>query len=316
MTGAADSRFRWPYSAAATFVGLMWIGYAWSIWAAQGIEADSQLLEIGRLTRVGYYIAGDLNTAAVLQDHEWERAVSAIFLHFGFFHIFMNSAAILQMGRILEAFTSRGRCWFTLLVSGLLGSLATVLWAKITGVPTSSVGASGAGCGLGTAMVVLSRGVEPLAEFRKQMITWVIVMLGLGLLPMISGTGHAGGAIGGVVAGLIVGRRGFMRMKVDRYAKLIDVLALVLTLLYAGALVYNASRVPERRLGIANETALREAEDDVRRWRREGVPADVDAWVSRMNAMQLDGVEAERRDYWVDQVDRMRGGSPRAPETR
>jgi membrane associated rhomboid family serine protease len=294
---------RWPFSASATFVGLMWIAYAWSIWAAGGVEMKGGILGFGALPNDGYYVAGALSTEAVLEGREWERIVSAIFLHIGFLHILMNSAAILQLGRVLEIFTTRGRCWFTLLFSGLCGSLASILWAMITGKPSASAGASGAGCGLGTALIVLSRGIPALTEFRNQMITWTVVMLGLGLTPMISGTGHVGGAIGGVLAGLVVRRRGSMQMASDGYARLLDRLTVVLTLVFAAALAVNAWKATGRRAAIDE---LRVAVNDVHGWLDAGKAPDPSDWIRNLESLDLWGPQGRRRDALVGVAEGLR----------
>lgn len=295
---------RWPWSAAATFVGLMWIAYGWSLWLAGGIDPRSAGIMMGSLPGVGYYVAGAVDSSAVVRDHEWERLVSGIFLHGGFLHIIMNSAAILQLGRILEAFTTRGRCWFTLLLSGLCGSLATVLWALVTGERGASIGASGAGCGLGAALIVLSRGVHALTEFRKQMITWIVVMLGMGfLIPIISGTGHLGGAAGGALAGLIVGRRGFIRMANDRYSSGVDLATKLLTLVFVAALALNAWRASERKAGFE---ALDEATNEVYTWLNAGEIPDVREWRARLEKVDLPPALVEARREVIELVEAVR----------
>lgn len=286
-------QLRWPFSAAATFVGLMWIAYGWSIWVAEGVSPSSGGMWLGSLTNEGYYVAGALRTDAVVHDHEWERLVSAIFLHIGFIHIIMNSAAILQMGRILEAFTTRGRCWLTLLFSGLCGSLTTVIWAQVTGQPNNSAGASGAGCGIGTALIVLSRGIPALTEFRKQMVTWVVVMLALGLTPMISGSGHAGGAIGGALAGLLIARRGSMRLANDSYSQNLGRLTVVMTLCFVAAVAVNAWHAPQRKADIAEIDA---AVLDVFGWLDAGAVPDVHEWEAHLESLKLPSrLDYERR---------------------
>jgi membrane associated rhomboid family serine protease len=300
---------RWPWSAAATFVGLMWIAYAWSIWAGGGIDAGSQGMMMGSLSGMGYYVTGAIDTRAIVRDREWERLVSGIFLHGGFLHIIMNSAAILQLGRVLEMFTTRGRCWLTLLVSGLCGSVATVVWAELTGTPQMSIGASGAGCGLGAALIVLSRGVAGLGEFRRQMITWVAVMLAFGLIPMISGTGHLGGALGGALAGLALRKRGSMRMANDRYSGGLDLATKVLTLVFFAALAVNVWRTNERKADFA---VLDEAANAVYGWLEDGKLPDLGPWRANLEGLELPSLMDREREgllALVDQVEKLEPGA-------
>jgi membrane associated rhomboid family serine protease len=303
MDEGSTYELRWPFSAAATFVGLMWIAYAWSIWVAKGTNPHTDGMMLGSLTGAGYYIAGATDTASIVRDGTWERLISGIFLHGGFLHIIMNSAAILQLGRILEAFSTRGRCWFTLLFSGLCGGLAVLIWAQITGTPQNAVGASGAGCGLGTAMIVLSRGIGPLAEFRKQMITWVVVMLAIGAIPIISGTAHVGGAIGGALAGLIIGRRGSVQFN-DRYSKLLDRAAVLLTLVFVVALALNAWRATQRR---AAREEIGTAVEDVYGWLHSGEIPDTAAWKMQLEKLHLPARYAFVRGTLIGIVEHLAG---------
>jgi membrane associated rhomboid family serine protease len=292
---------RWPYSAAATFVAIMWIAYAWAIWVAGGVSAHGGGLFIGRLTAGGYDIAGQLDTEAIVEHGAWERLISGIFLHGGIVHILFNSAAILQLGRILEAFTTRGRCWLTLLISGLCGSLMTVAWAGLTAHPALAVGASGAAAGLGTALLVLSLGIPALEEFRKQVTVWVVVVLAMGLIPMISGTGHFGGAIGGAIAGLLVRRRGTMVVRNDPYSRRLDLLTAALTALFLVALVLNAASAPARKADFERIDARI---DDVYAWIDQGrFPPDVDAWVESFRSEDLHSLAAQSRAWILTAVD-------------
>jgi membrane associated rhomboid family serine protease len=250
----------------------MWIYYGWSLWVGHGLgSSGGGLWMSGGLSGFGYRVAGSLDTLEVLHRGQWERVIACIFLHGGLLHILMNSAAILQLGRVLEMFTTAGRCWLTLLISGVCGSLATLVWSLITKEPGNAIGASGAACGLGTALIVLNHGVKsgPLAEFRKQMIVWVVLVLALGFAPMISGSGHAGGAIGGVIAGLLIKRRGSVRLEIDSYSRFLSLLTALLTFVYIAALAINTVRAPERRELFVNALELRGAFEEVATWVHE-----------------------------------------------
>lgn len=277
---------RWPYSAPVTFVGLMWTTYAWSIWMAGGIDMRPSFW-MGGLKGAGYWLTGSVYTPSVTHDQEWERLVSAIFLHGGFVHILFNSSAILQLGGVLERFTTPARCWFTLLLSGLCGSLATVAWAVISGTPNNAVGASGAASGVGAALIVLSRGIPSLEEFRKQMITWVGITLLMGFMPMISGTGHFGGAVGGAVAGVLIARRGSLELRRDRYGRALLAATVVLALVFAAALALNAKRTLDRRAASEQMAA---ATNEVHIWLDEGVVTGFVAWREQVAAVRLPGI--------------------------
>src|SRR5688572_19234488 len=108
-------RFQWPWTVSHTFVGLMWITYVWSVWIAKGIDPNDHGMWFGSISKAGYEAAGELDTTAVIENGEWERLVSMIFLHGGLVHLLFNTMAIVNLGKLLEAFSTQRRCLFALL---------------------------------------------------------------------------------------------------------------------------------------------------------------------------------------------------------
>ena len=152
-------------------------------------------------------------------------------------------------------------------------------------------------------MIVLSRGIGPLHEFRKQMITWVVVMLAMGAIPIISGTGHVGGAIGGALAGLIIGRRGSVQFN-DRYSKFLDRAAVLLTLVFVVALSLNAWRATQRR---AAREEIGTAVEDVYGWLHSGEIPDTAAWRTQLANLDLPARYAFVRGALIEIVEQLAG---------
>ncbi len=320
----------WPFPAAQTFVGACWIYYVFSLWLGHGIAKGGGLF-LGSPTNPAFRAAGWLDPVAVVQGGEWERLVTAVLLHGGLLHIIFNSSAILQLGTILEMFTSRSRAFLVLFVSGLTGSLTSVLWAKfvpllhlsgslahIFGGGGFSVGASGAGCGLGAALVALHWGAKdgPLAEFRKQIMTWLIVWLALGFVPQISGTGHLGGAIGGALTGWLLSKRGSVEIiGRDRLSAFLRIACIVLAVAYVGAAGFRMIQAPGRYRQINEQSLLLSEFDKVGGWFRSGPPAtdEVAGWVERIREEDLLPGNGALRDALTELVEKLGWAAGRTP---
>lgn len=148
------------------------------------------------------------SSPALVRDGEIWRLFTANLLHGGFLHLLMNGFALLSLGALLERWLGGARYTFVLLGSCVGGALASALAAR--GV--FSVGISTGLFGLLGALAVVHlrhRAVLP-AGFRQSH-TWWLVILGLNfslplLVPVIDGTGHAGGFVTGFVATWFVDR--------------------------------------------------------------------------------------------------------------
>lgn len=126
---------------------------------------------------------------------EYYRLFTAIFLHYGIFHLLMNMYALWILGRMLEAALGPARFVALYLVAGLGGSVASyVLYPSSLGA-----GASGAIFGLFAATFVVLRKMK---MSTASVVPILVINLVLTFtVTGISWTAHLGGLItGGVVA--------------------------------------------------------------------------------------------------------------------
>jgi membrane associated rhomboid family serine protease len=138
---------------------------------------------------------------------QWWRLVTHLFLHGGPFHLLMNMWVLWDVGRLMERLVGRTAMVMIYFLSGIAGGMASVAFH-----PTVvSVGASGAVFGVIGALFGLllhARGAVPparLQELRGSLIAFVIFNLIFGLSAQgIDVAAHAGGAMAGLLAGLIV----------------------------------------------------------------------------------------------------------------
>ncbi len=143
------------------------------------------------------------NFAPATQDGQWWRLGSAMFIHFGIWHLLLNMWALWDIGRLLERVMGRAR--FALLYGGA-GVCGNLLSLVVQGNRAVSGGASGAVFGLYGALLVFlwteRRQVET-GEFRWLFggaLGFSVLMLGLGwVMPGIDNSAHGGGLLAGML---------------------------------------------------------------------------------------------------------------------
>ncbi|MBM7650048.1 rhomboid protease GluP [Bacillus ectoiniformans] len=138
----------------------------------------------------------------LILEGEWWRLITPIFLHIGFLHLLMNTAALYLLGAAVERIFGRMRFLFIYLFSGFTGAVASFLLT-----PNLSAGASGAIFGCFGALLYFGA-VYPKQFFRSMGMNVIVVII-FNLIfgftvPGIDNAGHIGGLIGGFLATGIV----------------------------------------------------------------------------------------------------------------
>ena len=127
--------------------------------------AAVQVLVFGLCAVTGdaMYIAGRCGTYLVLYEGQYWRLLTSIFLHAGLSHLGSNLLVQILMGGAVERNLGHIRYLFLYLVSGIGGNVVSVLYDRVQGVNTYSVGASGAVFGvMGTLIILILRGRKKL----------------------------------------------------------------------------------------------------------------------------------------------------------
>ncbi len=153
------------------------------------------------------YVAWGANYGPRTLGGQWWRLVTHLFLHGGPFHILMNMWVLWDVGRLMERLVGPAAMALIYFFAGIAGGLASVAFHP-NGV---SVGASGAIFGVIGALFGLllhARDAVPparLQQLRSGIIAMVIFCAFFGLsVQGIDNAAHVGGAIAGLLAGLIV----------------------------------------------------------------------------------------------------------------
>src|SRR5215468_3072682 len=131
---------------------------------------------------------------------EYWRLLTAPWLHGSTEHLVGNGIALYVLGMVCEAAFGRAQLVVLYVLSGLAGSLVSMLMS-----PGPSVGASGAIFGLqGAAIVLLRREHDRLLVRDRRvgfvLLIWAIYTILAGLTdPFIDNGAHIGGALGGAL---------------------------------------------------------------------------------------------------------------------
>ena len=159
---------------------------------------------------------GGKNAVLILEDSEWYRLMTPIFLHAGVVHLLGNVAVQLETGLFFEKEWGSGR-WLLIYLFSAVGS--SVL--SVVAMPQAiSVGSSGAVMGLfgGKLAEVIVRALEcgsPLnrqervaATVRKEqcclVTSSVIIVMLFSFIPFVDWAAHLGGVLAGFLIGLAI----------------------------------------------------------------------------------------------------------------
>jgi rhomboid protease GluP len=148
-----------------------------------------------------------VNNPLALHGEPW-RLVTSMFLHGGWLHILLNSWALYQLAGLFEVLLGSSRLLLVYFVSGIAGSIASVLWTHLP-----SLGASGAIFGvLGALIAFLGRRRERLTPQAKSLLMQLVFWAGLNVFlgmssPMIDNAAHLGGCAAGLVIGFFLEER-------------------------------------------------------------------------------------------------------------
>ncbi|MDO4622097.1 MAG: rhomboid family intramembrane serine protease [Eubacteriales bacterium] len=137
-----------------------------------------------------------------LQNGEYWRLFTAMFLHYGFAHLMSNMVSLFAFGGYMEHAIGHVRFLLLYMLGGLAGSLACWFWDVQTGEYVFSAGASGAVFALMGGMltlVILRRELTRGVSVPRMLLAVVLSLYPAFYMEDISLAAHVGGLIGGLV---------------------------------------------------------------------------------------------------------------------
>ena len=149
---------------------------------------------------------GAAYTPFILENGEWYRLFTAMFLHIGVQHLLYNMLALFAAGQYIEQYFGKVRYIILYLLSGIAGNvLSLIIELRFSHIFAVSAGASGAISGLFGAMVILALDPKMRKTFPLPRVLFGLLFL---LLPgndsdNINIIAHLGGMICGFIIALV-----------------------------------------------------------------------------------------------------------------
>jgi len=144
-----------------------------------------------------------------VQQGEWWRLFTAMFLHGGMTHILMNMFSLYIVGRAAEMYFDIKSYVSIYLFSGLIGGLASLMIHP----ESVGVGASGAIFGVFGALAgFFLAHREQIATYAKAFMKDFAIIIGINLviglsIPSVDVSAHIGGLVAGFIGGFLVSKR-------------------------------------------------------------------------------------------------------------
>lgn len=144
----------------------------------------------------------------LIQQGEYWRLITAMFLHIGIVHLGFNQYALWLFGREVERLFGSARFLIIYMLSGLIASIVSMLFTI-----SISAGASGAIFGIvGTQLAFLYKNRDRFGEFGRQQAISLLAIVGLNIVlgvtvPGIDNWNHMGGLVSGAALGLLLAPR-------------------------------------------------------------------------------------------------------------
>jgi rhomboid protease GluP len=141
---------------------------------------------------------------------QFERIILSAFLHIGLLHLFMNMYFLFSLGPVIESMWGSLRFLAIYFIAGIVSGCVVLQFEMTQRRGIVVAGASGCLYGIFVALMVwffLNRQFLPerlIQAFKNNLATNVILLVAINFVPGISWQGHLGGAIGGLLAALLL----------------------------------------------------------------------------------------------------------------
>lgn len=159
------------------------------------------------------YNEGAFSLRYLLQDGQWWRFITSMFLHADADHLAGNMLMLYLAGELVEKYVGKRRFAILYFFSGISGSILYAVYEIMTGRYADSIGASGAVFGLiGALFVIVVRHRGRYADITiGRMVFMIAYMLYMGLRTSnVNNAAHIGGLLGGMaltVFYMLIGNR-------------------------------------------------------------------------------------------------------------
>lgn len=185
------------YQERCPVITIIFVGINILVWVFMEIFGDTRDSYFMLMHGAAYY-------PLIVEDGEWWRLFTCMFLHFGAEHLINNMLILYLTGIRLEHVIGRFGFALLYLLSGLCGSILSLYMERMEALPAVSAGASGAVFGvIGglVAMAIWNHGrIEGLST--KGLLGMLALSLYYGFSTAgVDNWGHIGGLTGGFILG-------------------------------------------------------------------------------------------------------------------
>lgn len=177
-----------------------------TILVAANLIVFGLLCTVGDTTDADFMAAhGAMTWQGIVEQKEYYRLFTSMFLHFGADHLLQNMLILMVMGCRLERIIGKVKYLIVYIGSGLISSLASLFFTLANEPNTVSAGASGAIFGVmgGVLFLILADVVQKKRNRVEEIgLTGILFMIGgalsYGFFSMgVDNAAHVGGVIGG-----------------------------------------------------------------------------------------------------------------------
>lgn len=196
------------------------------------LEFNGGSMQISNLVKYG----AKYNFA--IEQGEWWRLITSMFLHIGWLHFIMNSFALFYLGTLVEKIYGNWRFFVIYFIAGLVGSIASYSF-------NTNIAAGASGAIFGCFGALLYFGVIHKKVFFRTIGMNVIIIIAINIgfgffVPMIDNSAHIGGLVGGFLAAAIVHLPKHKRSNIQ-WLSFLGTIALIGGLTYFGLINENKS---------------------------------------------------------------------------
>lgn len=173
------------------------------------------------------------NLRVLVQHGQIWRLLTSVFLHIGIAHLIVNMYSLFIIGRQLEGFLGKIKYLIVFLISGITGSLLSVVMHE-----SISAGASGAIFGLLGSLLYFGYHYRLYlgTVLKTQIIPIILFNLLISFMfPGIDAYAHIGGLVGGYLATMAIGVPG----KANKMDRINGTIVLILLFVFLGYMLFG-----------------------------------------------------------------------------
>lgn len=150
---------------------------------------------------------GSLSWDLVINDHQYYRVITSMFLHAGADHILNNTIVLLFIGNYVEQYTGKIKYLIIYFLSGIVAGCTSMIYNMLQYDYTESIGASGAIFGIMGSLLgilLIRHHQAEKIELRRVLFMVFLSLYGGFTSQGVDNAAHIGGFIGGLVITFIL----------------------------------------------------------------------------------------------------------------